>query len=57
MVPPQDLLGQRLLLAGGGPNDVWYTVTGVAADVKVGGLIDQSEPEYYRLRRSVSDGC
>jgi putative ABC transport system permease protein len=55
MFPHQDPLGQRLQLAAGGPNDIWYTVTGVAADVKNGGLADQSEPEYYRLRRSVSD--
>jgi predicted permease len=55
MFPHQDPLDQRLQLAGGGPNDIWYTVTGVAADVKNGGLADQSQPEYYRLRRSVSD--
>lgn len=55
MFPHHDPLGQRLQLAGGGPNDIWYTVTGVAADVKNGGLTDQSQPEYYRLRRNVSD--
>ncbi len=55
MFPRQNSLGQRLQLAGGGTNDIWYTVTGVAADVKNGGLADQSQPEYYRLRRNVSD--
>jgi putative ABC transport system permease protein len=55
MFPHQNPIGQRLQLAGGGPNDIWYTVTGVAADVKNGGLADQSEPEYYRLRRNMSD--
>ncbi|HTT17919.1 MAG TPA: ABC transporter permease [Candidatus Sulfotelmatobacter sp.] len=30
----------------------WYTVVGVAADVKNGGLMGGDEPEYYRLRRN-----
>jgi len=29
----------------------WYTVVGVAADVKNGGLTGADEPEYYRQRR------
>ena len=52
MFPGQDPVGQRLQLAAGGPGDVWYTVTGVAANVKNGGLAEESEPEYYRLRRN-----
>jgi predicted permease len=30
----------------------WYTVVGVAGEVKNGGLTGESEPEYYRLRRN-----
>ena len=30
----------------------WYTIVGVAADVKNGGLTGGDEPEYYRLRRN-----
>jgi hypothetical protein len=35
------------------PNGPWYTVVGVAADVKNGGLSGDEEPEFYRLRRSI----
>ena len=51
--PEQNALGQRLHLAGGAPaaNDPTYTVVGVAANVKNGGLASGEEPEYYRLRR------
>ena len=34
------------------PNDPWYTVVGVAADVKNSGLTAEQEPEYYQLRRN-----
>ncbi len=49
----QSPLGQQLHLANGAPaeNDPLYTVVGVAADVKNGGLAGGEEPEYYRLRR------
>jgi len=36
------------------PNGPWYTVLGVAADVKNAGLSGEDEPEYYRLRRSAA---
>jgi putative ABC transport system permease protein len=49
--PRQDPIGQRLQLAFPGTVDPWYTVVGVAADVKNGGLAGEEEPEYYRLRR------
>jgi putative ABC transport system permease protein len=42
-------------LSGGGGNDPWYTVVGVAANVKNGGLAGEDEPEYYRLRRNVAE--
>jgi predicted permease len=35
------------------PNGPWYTVIGVAANVKNGGLSGADEPEFYRLRRSI----
>ena len=50
--PGQDPIRQRLQLGGGGANDPWYTVAGVAADVKNGSLAGGDEPEYYRLRRN-----
>ncbi len=37
------------------PNGPWYTVVGVAANVKNGGLSGADEPEFYQLRRSVAD--
>ncbi len=37
-----------------GPNDPWYTVVGVAANVKNTGLTSAGEPEFYRLRRSTA---
>jgi putative ABC transport system permease protein len=36
------------------PNGPWYTVLGVAANVKNGGLSGADYPEFYRLRRSVA---
>jgi putative ABC transport system permease protein len=44
-------IGQHVQLVPDGP---WYTVLGVAANVKNGGLSDADEPEFYRLRRSVA---
>ena len=37
------------------PNGPWYTVLGVAANVKNGGLTGADDPEFYRLRRSVAE--
>jgi predicted permease len=37
------------------PNGPWYTVVGVAANVKNGGLSGADDPEFYRLRRSVAE--
>jgi len=53
MFPGQSPLGQHLHLHNGAPaeNNPLYTVVGVAADVKNGGLAGDEEPEYYRLRR------
>jgi predicted permease len=34
------------------PNEPWYTVVGMAVDVKNSGLGNNAEPEYYQLRRN-----
>ncbi|HEV2118295.1 MAG TPA: ABC transporter permease [Terriglobales bacterium] len=47
LFPGEDPLGQQLQF-GEGP---WYTVIGVAADVKNGGLSATGDPEYYVARR------
>jgi predicted permease len=49
----QNPIGQHLHLHNGATaeSDPAYTVVGVAADVKNGGLAGGDEPEYYRLRR------
>jgi predicted permease len=51
-------IGQRVQPA---PNGPWYTVLGVAANVKNAGLAGEDEPEFYRLRRSLAEdwnvGC
>ncbi|HKW25173.1 MAG TPA: ABC transporter permease [Terriglobales bacterium] len=47
LFPGEDPLGQQLQF-GEGP---WYTVIGVGADVKNGGLAAAGDPEYYVVRR------
>jgi predicted permease len=37
------------------PNGPWYTVLGVAGNVKNAGLSGAEEPEFYRLLRSIAD--
>lgn len=53
LFPGENPVGQHLHIHNGAPaaNDPAYTVVGVAADVKNGGLAGGEEPEYYRLRR------
>jgi putative ABC transport system permease protein len=46
-----DPLGQHLQPVPTGP---WYTVVGVAANVKNGGLTRADDPEFYRLRRNIT---
>lgn len=36
------------------PDGPWYTVLGVAADVRNAGLTGAEEPEFYRLRRNIA---
>jgi hypothetical protein len=45
-------VGQHVQLVPEGP---WYTVQGVAGNVKNEGLSRADDPEFYRLRRSIAD--
>jgi predicted permease len=51
-------VGQHVQPVSNGP---WYTVLGVAANVKNAGLAGEDEPEFYRLRRNLAEdwnaGC
>lgn len=49
MFQNEDPIGRRVQPGLEGP---WYTIVGVAADVKNSGLTSADEPEYYRLRRN-----
>src|SRR6266851_4551672 len=53
LFPGEDPIGQRLNFDHVGfPDAPWYTVVGVAANVKNGGLTGEEGPEFYRLRRN-----
>ncbi len=52
LFPGQDPVGQHLRLGLQGP---WFTVVGVAASVKNGGLAEAADPEYYVVRRHTTD--
>ena len=52
LFPGQDPLRQRVKPVPGGP---WFTVQGVAADVKNSGLSEDDEPEYYQLWRAEAE--
>ena len=52
LFPGENPIGQRLQFEGWDPNAPWWTVVGVAADVKNGGLSGEQLPEYYKLRRN-----
>ena len=54
LFPGQNPVGQRLGLAVRATDNPPYTIAGVAADVKNGGLANADEPEYYRLRRDTA---
>ena len=47
----EDPVGQHVKPVPAGP---WYTVVGVAANVKNGGLTGADDPEFYRLRRNIT---
>jgi putative ABC transport system permease protein len=48
----EDPIGHHVQPGLEGP---WYTIVGVAGDVKNGGLTGADEPEYYRLRRNAPE--
>jgi predicted permease len=52
LFPNQDPIGQHVQPTPKGP---WYTVEGVAANVKNSGLATEDEPEFYRLRRNLPE--
>jgi len=52
LYPNQDPVGQRIQPV---PNGPWFTVQGIAANVKNAGLTDPDEPEFYELRRNLPD--
>jgi predicted permease len=52
LFPGEDPIGRHIDLHESETNNPWYTVVGVAANVKNGGLRNESEPEYYKLWRN-----
>jgi putative ABC transport system permease protein len=52
MFPNEDPIGQRIRTDQDGP---WYTVIGVAANVRNGSLTGPNLPEYYRLLRDTPE--
>ncbi len=52
LFPAEDPIGRRIQPTPGGP---WFTVEGVAANVKNSGLLDADEPEFYCLRRNLPE--
>jgi predicted permease len=48
LFPQQNPLNQRIRI---GLDDFWYTIVGVAADVRNADLQGDNEPEFYTLRR------
>jgi putative ABC transport system permease protein len=54
MFPGEDPIGKRIQTKGL-YGDAWFSVVGVADNVKNSGLTERSEPEIYFLRRSISD--
>jgi putative ABC transport system permease protein len=53
MFGTENPIGQRIDLDGG---EVWSRVVGVAADAKNAGVVETSEPEYYRLQQNNGRG-
>ena len=49
LFPGENPIGQRIRPS---PDDPFYTVVGVAANVRNAGITGSDEPEYYRLRRN-----
>jgi putative ABC transport system permease protein len=54
MFPNESAIGKHVLKTANGQ---WSTVVGVASDVKNNGATQQSEPEFYLLRKGVADAA
>ena len=52
LFPGQNPIGQQIRPS---PAEPYYTIVGVAANVKNSGLTASDEPEYYRLRRNLPE--
>lgn len=52
LFPEEDAIGKRIKVNNAPP---WFTVIGVAADVRNQGILGQDEPEYYLLRAHAAD--
>ncbi len=50
LFPGKNPIGEHLQLDQEEPNPPWYTVIGIAANVKNNGLTGEDQPEYYNLR-------
>ena len=51
----EDPLGKRLRFGGPNENVPWYTLVGIARDVKNGGVNLPADPEYYVVRLHVAE--
>jgi predicted permease len=52
LFPGEEAVGRSVSF---GEREPWYTVVGIAADVKNNGVAEHASPEYYLLRRHGSD--
>jgi putative ABC transport system permease protein len=52
LFPGKNPIGEHLRLDSEDQNTPWYTVIGIAANVKNNGLTGEEQPEYYSLRRN-----
>jgi putative ABC transport system permease protein len=52
LFPNEDPIGQQIRPT---PNDPWYTVQAIAANVKTAAPGGDDEPEFYRLRRNLPE--
>lgn len=54
LFPGEDPIGRRIHSTYGN-TEAWYTVVGIAENVKNGGLVAPDEPEVYFLKRSAAE--
>jgi putative ABC transport system permease protein len=55
LFPGKNPIGEHLRLDSEDQNTPWYTVIGIAANVKNNGLTGEEQPEYYTLRHNRPD--